>query len=123
MECVHEAGRNGDPPRASASCKLQRNRTVLEANVGSATPVPRTGVAASEMKGLQPGSYFAGDSLEISSSRPPPIAADYLPSAQMCLSLGQIGMAAPRRYQSRAILRTEESNRAARQTERSLKPE
>ena len=95
----------------------------MEANVGSATPVPRTGVAASEMKGLQPGSYFAGDSLEISSSRPPPIAADYLPSAQMCLSLGQIGMAAPRRYQSRAILRTEESNRAARQTERSLKPE
>jgi hypothetical protein len=72
------------------------------------------------MKGLQPGSYFAGDSLKISSSRPPPITADYLPSALMCLSVGQIGMAAPRRYQSRAILRTEESNRAARQTERSL---
>jgi hypothetical protein len=66
------------------------NRTVLEANVGSATPVPRTGVAASEMKGLQPGSYFAGDSLEISSSRPPPIAADYLPSARRCLLLGGV---------------------------------
>ena len=36
------------------------------------------------MKGLQPGSYFNGDSLEIPAAAAA-IAADYLPSGLMCL--------------------------------------
>jgi hypothetical protein len=95
------------------------NRTVLEANVGSATPV-RNGRSSKRDERLAARLLFRwrfpGDFFQPS----PVITVDYLRSALMCLSLGQIGTAAPRRYQSRAIPRTEESNRAARQTERFL---